>query len=58
MGMNGDTRPRCPSHDPADCPVCDQHTNKGTDALTPTQADRAGDNYFERLTEVADRRFR
>lgn len=43
--------------DPADCPVCVERMTREPMRLTDTQADRAGDDYFERLASVADRRF-
>ncbi len=45
-------------HDPADCPVCDEAMTRTPVWASPTQADLLADDYYERLSRVADERFR
>ena len=45
-------------HAPEDCPICTEAMFPAPDHLTDEQADREADHYYERLEQVADRRFR
>ena len=44
-------------HMPEDCPICTEAMYPAPDHLTDEQADREADYYYERLEQVADRRF-
>lgn len=49
-------------HEPDDCPICgdilDRRQGNDDRRVSDADADRAADEYYQRLADIADRRFR